>query len=622
MLQFFRSNAKGMLGKVIVGTIVVIFTLWGANSIVAVSVGDNPPVSVNGVDISEYQVSQMIDIQKRNIQAQLGDAFDPDLINDAMIRDSVIQSLIQQQLEWQASNEMGMALSDEAITEIIVNAPVFQLDGKFDTDTYTRLIGQYGYSPKDYVGVVRQDLMNSQLKIGLINTGFILNSEVKAIAHLEDQTRDVSVLAVMPADFAESVVIEEDDITAYYDANRAMYRTEEALVVDYVILSRSKLLDSMTASTAELEEAYDIYKQRQAALVEKTIAHILITPDNYSDSEAKKLLNGLKDRIAAGESFEALAKEFSEDTGSSDFGGDLGAFSEGMFVAEFDDAVKGMSAAGDVVGPVKTDFGFHLIKLTKLGSPMVAPFAAMEAELRNTVVGRKASDEMLLLHEDLTNAAFSESNLDSIADQFELTIETSERFTRSSGPGFFADSNVSEAAFAPVVIDDDENSEVVALADGSLMVMHLNTYQQADFKPLEDVRDSIVATLAVRGAQDMANNYAITLMDDIKASGNLDADTQFEWTAYPSVARSGSDLNEVLTGRAFAMPKPASDGFSIDRVTTQDGVVSLVVVTAVHESDDTADVTGFDDYLGSLVSESEYTQWFDGIAATAKISYK
>ena len=96
MLQFFRSNAKGMLGKVIVGTIVVIFTLWGANSIVAVSVGDNPPVSVNGVDISEYQVSQMIDIQKRNIQAQLGDAFDPDLINDAMIRDSVIQSLIQQ----------------------------------------------------------------------------------------------------------------------------------------------------------------------------------------------------------------------------------------------------------------------------------------------------------------------------------------------------------------------------------------------------------------------------------------------------------------------------------------------------------------------------------------------
>jgi len=287
MLQFFRSNAKGMLGKVIVGTIVVIFTLWGANSIVAVSVGDNPPVSVNGVDISEYQVSQMIDIQKRNIQAQLGDAFDPDLINDAMIRDSVIQSLIQQQLEWQASNEMGMALSDEAITEIIVNAPVFQLDGKFDTDTYTRLIGQYGYSPKDYVGVVRQDLMNSQLKIGLINTGFILNSEVKAIAHLEDQTRDVSVLAVMPADFAESVVIEEDDITAYYDANRAMYRTEEALVVDYVILSRSKLLDSMTASTAELEEAYDIYKQRQAALVEKTIAHILITPDNYSDSEAK-----------------------------------------------------------------------------------------------------------------------------------------------------------------------------------------------------------------------------------------------------------------------------------------------------------------------------------------------
>lgn len=622
MLQFFRSNAKGMLGKVIVGTITVIFTLWGANSIVAISSGDKAPVSVNGVDITEYQISQMTDIQKRNIQAQLGESFDPDLINDAMIRDSVIQALIQQQLEWQTSNDMGMAFSDEAITEIIVTAPVFQVDGKFDKDTYTRLIGQYGYSPKDYVNVVRQDLMNSQLKTGLINSGFILDSEVKAVAHLEDQTRDVSVLAVNPADFADDVVLEDDAIQAYYDQNRVQYRTEESLVVDYVILSRNKLAESMKATDAELAEAYEIYKQQQLVKIEKTIAHILITSENHSDSDAKELLTELKERIAAGESFEDLAKQYSEDPGSSDFGGDLGAFTEGAFVAEFDDAVNAMSAEGDITGPIKTDFGFHLIKLTKLGSPVVAPMAEVKSTLRNTIIDRKTADEMLLLHEDLTNLAFSDSNLNAIADQFELTIETSEVFTRSGGPGIFSDSNVAEAAFAPTVVDDNENSEVVTLSDGSLMVMHLNSYQQADIKPLADVRDSIVATLTVSSAQDLANEYAITLMDDIKSSGNLDVETALEWTAYPAIARSGSDLNEVLVGRAFAMAKPASDGFSIDRVTTQDGVVSLVVVTAVYESDDTKDVTGFDDYLGSLISESEYTQWFEGIASDAKISYK
>ncbi len=622
MLQFFRSNAKGMVGKTIVGTIVVIFTLWGAQSIVAISTGDKAPVTVNGQDITEYQVSRMTDIQKRNIQSQLGEAFDPDLINDSMIRDSVIQSLVQQQLEWQAAIDLDMALSDEAITEIIVSAPVFQVDGKFNKDTYTRLIGQYGYTPKDYVGVVRQDLLNSQLKIGLINSGFILDSEVKSVLHLEDQTRDVSLLTVNPSDFADLVEIDEEEIQNYYDANREIFRTEEALVVDYVILSRTKLLGTLSVSDDELQAAYDIYKQQQSAKVEKSIAHILVTTDTMSDSEAKKRVNDLKTRAVAGESFDMLAKTYSEDTGSAEFGGDLGAFTPGLFVAEFDDAVDGMAQAGDLVGPVKTDFGYHLIKLTKQGSPAIDSLTQVSASLRSSILDRKVADELILLTEDLTNLAFSESNLDTISNQFELTVETSEAFRRSGGPGIFSDASVIEAAFAPTVMEDDENSEVVALADGSLMVMHLNDYKKADFMPVAEVRDNIVAALTVAGARDLADDYARTLLDDVKVSGSLDTQSDVVWLQYPSVSRSGSELNDDVTARAFTLAKPASDGFSIDLITTQDGVISLVAVTAVHESDENNDAEGFDDYLGSLVSESEYTQWFEGIAAAAKISYK
>lgn len=622
MLQFFRSNAKGMVGKTIVGTIVVIFTLWGAQSIVAVSTSAKAPVTVNGQDITEYQISRMTDIQKRNIQSQLGEAFDPDLLNDLMIRDSVIASLVQQQLEWQAAIDSGMALSDEAITEIIVSAPVFQVNGIFDKDTYTRLIGQYGYSPKDYVGVVRQDLLNSQLKIGLINSGFILDSEVNAVVQLEDQTRDISLFTVTPSDFADLVEIDDEGIQNYYDANRELFRTEEALVVNYVILSRSRLQDKMTVSDDELRAAYDVYKQQEANKIEKSIAHILITTDTLSDSEAKKLVSELKDRATAGESFDSLAMAYSEDTGSSDFGGDLGVFLPGMFVAEFDDAVNGMQQAGELVGPVKTDFGYHLIKLTKKGSPQVSTLAQMEATLRTDIVDRKVRDELLLLTEDMTNVAFSESNLEVIANQFELTIETSEAFRRSGGPGIFADENVVDAAFAPTVMEDDENSEVVTLADGSLMVMHLNAYQKADFKAVAEVRDNIIAALTVSGARDLADEYARTLLNDIKDAGSLDVNNDVVWSQYPSVSRSGSELSDEVTGRAFKLSKPTAGAFSIDLLTTEEGIISLVAVTAIHDSDGTKDTEGFDDYLGSLVSESEYGQWFDGVAADAKIIYR
>jgi len=626
MLQFFRSNAKGVLGKTIVTAIVLVFTLWGAQSIVAISTSNDAPVSVNGVDISEYEVSKLTDIQKRNIQAQLGDAYDPSLISDAMIRQSVLQNLVSQELEWQAALDLGMAMSDEIVTEIIVNTKSFQTDGLFDQDTYTRVLGQYGYAPIEYKEMVRQDLINFQLKRGLLASGFILDHEVDRVSALESQTRDFGVLVISPEQFIGQVSVEADDIEAYYQENKGQFRTDELLSVDYVVLSKDKIAESLVVSDQDIEDAYENYVTQQSGNVDKSIAHILITSESRSDSEAKSLANSIKQRVDAGESFATLAEEFSDDPGSAASGGELGIYFPGMFVEEFEQAVNSLQSEGDLTGPVKTDFGYHLILLTDISETQVASFESQESRLRNIVLDRKVSDELLVLKEELTNLAFSESGLVGVAEQFELVIETSELFGRSGGAGLFADSSVVSAAFDPSVVEEDENSNVVTLADGSLIIMHMNDYQSSGYKPVAEVSDLISNVLTREASAQEAIKVADRLMVDLAEAGSITAvEVDREWSNYQQVARSGADVPQEILFEVFKMAKPVESNYSLSKVSLTDGSVAIIALNLVAENEPQfteEDRLGIENYMSSLISEAEYEQWFNGVEENSKVKYR
>jgi len=626
MLQFFRSNAKGVLGKTIVGAIVLVFTLWGAQSIVAISTSNDAPVSVNGVDISEYEVSKLTDIQKRNIQAQMGDAYDPSLISDSMIRQSVIQNLVTQELEWQTALDLDMAMSDELVTKVIINTKAFQADGKFDQDTYMRVLGQYGYAPIEYKEMVRQDLVNFQLKRGLLASGFILDHEVDHVSALESQTRDFSVLTITPEQFSDQVSIEADDVEAYYQENKGQFRTEELLSVDYVVLSKDKISESLIVSKTDLDQAYDNYVSQQGGNIDKSIAHILITADSRTDSEAETLAEELKQRIASGESFADIATEYSDDPGSAASGGELGVYAPGMFVEEFEQAVNSLNTKGDITGPVETDFGYHLIKLTDKAEAEVASFESQETRLRDLVLDRKVSEELLVLKEDLTNLAFSESNLIAIADQFELDIETSELFSRSGGSGLFADTSVVNAAFDLSVVEEDENSEVVTLADGSLMIMHMSDYQDADYKPVDEVSDQIRSVLIQEASAQEAVVTADQLMVDLREADSINSvEVSQNWTDYQQVTRSGSEVSQDILSEVFKMAKPASNSYSLAKVSLADGSVVIIALNQVSEAESQfteEDMLGIENYLSSLVSEADYEQWFNSVVENAKVNYR
>ena len=626
MLDFFRHNARGTLGKVIVGAIVVVFTLWGAESIVSISGGGNSPASVNGTDISEYEVQRQTMFQQRQLQQQFGNNFDPSFFNEAFVRQNVIQSLVNQQLQLQAAQDIGIAFSDSEVTSIIVGNPAFQLDGNFDEDVYRRTIGQQGFTPQQYKEAVRQDMLTRHLRSGIVNTAFSLESEVTQLAKLENQTRDIRALTISVNDLKANVELTDEEVSSYYESNKARFRTEDQVKVDYVQLTPDALKANTNASDEEIQSAYDEYVSGSKAEVSKTLSHILVAVDDDTNKkQARELIAEIQGKISAGDDFAALAKEYSDDPGSKDSGGSLGEMQPGLFVQEFEEAALALEKAGDVSGPVETDFGIHIIKLDEIATPEIASLADKRDELAAEIVEDKVADELIQLQEQMSNAAFAAPDLTDIASDFELTVATSEFFPAAGGQGIFADQNLVKASFAEGVVDKDENSDVISLPDGSLVVVHLNEFKGADFQPLDEVRAQVEAQLKDNKAKEKAEADAEKLLADLQGGAELESVVEqgYSWQEHNGVTRKAGEVNASILQEAFKLPKPAADGYSFGQSTGFNGDVTLIAVTNVADVSDAEDTgDNLDSYLVSQTSEGEYENWFNQSRSEADINIR
>lgn len=617
MLEFMRSNAKGMLGKVIVFVIVVVFALWGAESIVSISTGGNAPASVNGVDIKESEVQRLTQIQLRNIQEQLGGQVDPAFLNEALVRGNVIQSLINQQLELQSAQEAGLAYSDESVTEMIVESPVFQVDGSFDEETYRRLVSQSGYTPLQYKEVIRQGMMTSHLRSGLVNTAFSLPNEVETVLNLEKQQRSFSYLTLSVEDSKAEVELTDEEIEQYYQVNRNLFKTDEQVKVDYLVLNREWVSRKVTVSEQEIQDAYQVYLNEAQNNQQRFVSHILISSDN---DNAQELAGEIKSKLDQGADFSELAKEYSDDPGSKDNAGSLGVLQPGVFVPEFEQAANLLAEIGQISEPVKTDFGYHVIKLDSIKTVSVNSFTNERNRLKDQLLTAKVDDELLVLQDELSNIVYSSPKLTEAAEQYELTVESSEFFSRKGGDGIFSNQALVEAAFSDPVLNQSENSEVVTLADGSLAVVRLNEFKPADFQPLEEVRDQVVAQLTVEKARQLVQNKAADQLKQLKQGGT----ELSNWTEVKAADRNFTEVDQPVMTRVFKMPKPDGGQQSFAQVPQANGDITLValseVITETEKSED--DLENMNAYLASLNSEAEFENWFIAVREESDIDVK
>ena len=369
MLQNIRDNSQGWIAKTIIGVIIVLLSLTGFDAIIRATDHSNVAAKVNGDDISLNEVQQAVDMQRRQLLQRLGKDFDPSMLDDKLLKEAALKGLIERTLLLQAAKDDKFAFSDQALDQLILQTPEFQVDGKFNADRFDQVIRQMNYSRMQFRQMLGQEMLIGQLRAGLAGTGFVTDNELQSFARLEKQTRDFATLAIK-ADASKSSV-SEDEVKAFYEGHKSEFMTPEQVVVEYVELKKSSFFDQVKVKQEDLEA---LYQKEIANLSEqRDAAHILIeVNDKVGDEQAKAKIDEIKARLAKGEDFAALAKEFSQDIGSAATGGDLGYAGRGVYDPAFEEALYALKQ-GEVSAPVKTPYGYHLIKLLGAGAGSTEP---------------------------------------------------------------------------------------------------------------------------------------------------------------------------------------------------------------------------------------------------------
>ncbi|AKV07769.1 peptidylprolyl isomerase [Pseudomonas fluorescens NCIMB 11764] len=620
MLQNIRDNSQGWIAKTIIGVIVALMALTGFDAIFQATTHRNDAAKVNGEEISQNELSQAVDMQRRQLMQQLGKDFDASLLDEKMLRESALKGLIDRKLLLQGAENSKFAFSEAALDQVILQTPEFQVDGKFSSERFDQVIRQLGYSRMQFRQMLAQEMLIGQLRAGLAGSGFVTDAQVLAFARLEKQTRDFATLNVK-ADPA-AVKLTDDEVKAYYDEHAKEFMTPDQVIIDYLELKKSSFFDQVTVKDEDLQAAYQ--KEIANLSEQRRAAHILIeVNDKVTEAQAKAKIEEVQARLAKGEKFEALAKEFSQDPGSANNGGDLGYAGPGVYDPAFETALYAL-AKDQVSAPVRTDFGFHLIKLLGVEAPEVPTLASLKDKLTRELKTQQVEQRFVEATKQLEDSSFESSDLAQPAQDLKLTIHTSKPFGREGGEGVTANRAVITAAFSPEVLDEGANSTAIELDPETVIVLRAKEHLKPAQLPLESVSAAIRGQLAKEHASAAAKTKADELIASLR-EGKAPLDKAIEgqsWKVTAAATRAQEGIDPTVLQALFRMPKPAAkDKPTFGSVTLADGSLVIVRLNGVNEAaaPTEEEKAQYRRFLASRIGQQDFAAYRKQLEAEADI---
>ncbi|MDH1257143.1 SurA N-terminal domain-containing protein [Pseudomonas atacamensis] len=620
MLQNIRDNSQGWIAKTIIGVIVALMALTGFDAIFQATTHKNEAAKVNGDEISQNELSQAVDMQRRQLMQQLGKDFDASLLDEKMLRESALKGLIDRKLLLQGAEQAKFSFSEAALDQVILQTPEFQVDGKFSSERFDQVIRQLGYSRMQFRQMLAQEMLIGQLRAGVAGSGFVTDAEVLAFARLEKQTRDFATLNVK-ADPA-AVKLTDDEVKAYYDEHAKEFMTPDQVIIDYVELKKSSFFDQVAVKDEDLEAAYQ--KEIANLAEQRRAAHILIeVNDKTTEAQAKAKINEVQARLAKGEKFEALAKEFSQDPGSANNGGDLGYAGPGVYDPAFEKALYSLSK-DQVSEPIRTDFGYHLIKLLGVEAPEVPTLASLKDKLTRELKAAQVEQRFVEATKQLEDSAFEASDLAQPAADLKLTVHTSKPFGREGGEGVAANRAVITAAFSPEVIDEGANSTAIELDPETVIVLRSKEHLKPAQLPLESVSAAIRTQLTKEHASAEAKTRAEKLIADLR-DGKAPLDKAIDgqnWKITEAATRGQEGVDPAVLQALFRMPKPAAkDKPTFSSVTLPDGSLMVVRLNGVNEAAAPTDEekAQYRRFLASREGQQDFAAYRKQLEAEAEI---
>lgn len=628
MFEFIRTHQRLMQFALLL-FIFPSFAFVGIQSYSHFGEADNAVATVGKQSITKQEWESAQQEQMEQLRQRFGAQFDPKMFDTPEARQRVLENLVAQRALGAEAVRNHLAVSDQTLQQSILAIPgLTTAEGKFDGERYKSLLAAQGMTPAIYESRLRQDLALQQINAAIQSTAFAPNTVAARLSDLNDQERTVQEIAFKNDAFVPQVKLTDAMQKAYYEKNLGQFEVPEQVKAEYVVLSAEALAAQITVSDADIKSYYDQNQKKYGVEEQRRASHILVAVKKDASAaevaaakaKAEKLLAQVR---AAPADFARLAKANSDDPGSGERGGDLDYFGPGMMVKPFEEAAFKMKT-GDISDLVRSDFGFHIIRLTEVKPAAIKPLDDVKAEIAGDIKKQLAAKKYAEAAEIFTNTAYEQADsLKPLADKLKLKIETATNLKRKADPSAPPGSPVNNPKFLAALFSTDalknkHNTEAVEVAPSTLVVGHVVEYVPVSKLPFEAVQSLVQARLTQTEAAVLARGAGQARLAQLQKNAE---DTQFG--PAKAVSRTkGEGINNValaavMTADVAKLPAVVGidvpgQGYSIFRINKVAAPAILDVARRQAERQQVA----------NALAQEEMLAYIDVVKQRAKVKIK
>lgn len=594
MLQNIRDKSQGALAWIVVILIISTFALWGVHSYVTGSRDSNTPAVVNHHPITEAQVLSSYERLRQQQQMQLGANFSMNPTVEEKLKQQALNQLVVSNVLIQAATKAGYRVTTDQVDEALLKIPAFQDNGQFSVNRFHEVLSSILYSQGAFLGDMRNSMLISQVQSGYVNSAFALPGEVDTAIRLVNQKRDISYVIIPAAHFTNNIHVDDTEVKNYYQTHQTEFQSPEQVSLQYLELSLPAIKADMHFDETKLQQYYENNIQNYTKPASWHVAYILIkVPKDASPADvegAEKKIDDIQQQLKSGAHFSALAQKYSQDVASAKDGGVLDWFSAGTLDPAFEKAVANLQSVGDVSEPVRTSYGFSLVKLLGVKKPEVMPFSDVKSQVENTLAEQQAEQVFAQESDKLSNLTYSNpTSLDVAAKALNIPEQTTDLFSHDGAKtGIGSNAKVIATAFSHDVLQNGNNSDLIPLDPNTVVIIRVKNHQPQAILPFADVENTISEKLRNQKAQEQAQNLGESLLKKIEAkestAAELSRSYSLPWQVDKDAGRYDSRVDGRILGEAFNMPYP-SDKPSVEGLTLPSGDYAIIEVDAIHQGE-------------------------------------
>ena len=621
MFDFVGKNKR--VAQVILAIITLPFAFFGVDSYIRrMETGDQEVAKVGSDKISQLEFSNAVRDQQERMRSMLRERYDPAMFETPEVRFNILEQLINQRLLAQLSAKQNIVVSDEIIRQYIMDFPAFQENGKFSPERARSLLASQGMTENMLEAQMRQQLQMQPLQDPFAQAGFVSRTSAEQFMRLNGQQREVAVAAIDIDPYLAQVKPDEAVVKAFYDGNQAAFQVPEQVRLETLTLTLDSISSKIVLDPKEVKTAYEGNIAAYSDPEQRQASHVLVAAKADAKAEDKAAAKAKADDLykqvkAAPDKFAEVAKKNSDDPGSKEQGGDLGYFGKGAMDKPFEDAVFGIKQQGEIVGPIESAFGYHVIRLTGIRPEKVKPFEQVKEQIEQEQKRQKATKQYAEAAEKFQNLVYENGDkLQPAADALQLKLVQSGMLSRAQVQALAQkNQKLVQAVFSPESLSSKRNTEAIEIAPNTLLAARVLEHKPAAPRPFAEVKDEIFTQLQRKGAAELAAKEGQARLAELQQGKSL-ALTWDKPREFTRQQRQPGFTDDAVTKifRADAAKLPAyvgatneKGGFGIYRITkvTNPELKDDAVKNANNQLAGEVSRELFTSYLAALKKKSE-----------------